>query len=223
MNLLYPKNNLSFELKKNIVNNWVIEDSHLFERFVKDLYEDVHGLEDNFVLSHDYESLNISKSIAFVMSPLDFEYDKRDFSKKFISYFKRDIDENDFTQKIVEKYTELKDLIEDICLISDIPIEFNDMIDENDIIKHFDIHIKTPQGSFAENIIEYGSVLKRLTDKNVMIFANCEAYINDDEYEYIRKYIKSEEFYILFVSNRKIDSVVIENTCIIDIDMCEIY
>lgn len=223
MRLIYPKKNISYLLKKNVLNSLVIEKPWLLEQCVVDLYKDVNGISENYRLSENEEPLSVQKNIALIMSPMDFEYDKRELNKKFLSYMKREIDESDLSQRIVQKYAEMKEIIEEIYFLSDVPIEYNALVTENDIFKHFDIHIKPPEGSFVEKVIEYGSVLKRLTEKQIIVLANCEAYMERNDYEFLRKYIESEELYILLLSNRQLSGNLELNMCIIDRDMCEIY
>ena len=223
MKLIYPRINFTYNLKNKQLNSLVIESPSVMEQCIIDLYEDTNGKGDNFRLSDDEEELSIARTMALVMTPIDFNYIKREINKSFLSYVKREIDESDLSQRIVEKYAEIKELLEELYYLSDIPIEYDSMVTENDIFKHFDIHLKTPEGAFVEKVIEYCFVLRRLTEKKIIVLANCEAYIEPGDYKYLEKHIETEEIYILLVSNKQLGVKCKLNECIIDRDMCELY
>lgn len=223
MRIVYPKINVSFVLESNRLNNIVIENNRLFEESIIKLNEDIQGKSDYFSLSENEEKIEIKKETTLINSPLDFEYDKRETNKKLYAYLKREIDESDLAQEISEKYYEIKEIIEKIDLLSDITIEYDEMIEYSDIFKHFDIHVKKPNGTFVEKFLEYMDVVHRMLGKRVFVLANCESYISPDEIEYIREYAEYNEIYVIFLSNKLIDLNIDMNVCIIDSDLCEIH
>ena len=223
MKLIYSKIGLIINLEYNLLNNAVVEDNKLFEECVLDLVSDITGKNNFFILSDNEDVIEINKKLDIIISPLDLKYDKREINKQLYLYLKREMVENDLSQLINEKYSEIKAIIDQINYISDIPIKYNETIADEDLFKHFDILAQNPQGTFIEKLIEYIGVVRKLTKKNIFVLANCEAYICDDELEYLRKYSEYNEIFILFLTNKPINLKNKINTYIIDRDLCELH
>ena len=223
MKLVYPKLNISIELKSNVINNIVIENNKFFEESIIELNDDILGKSDNFSLSDNLESVEIEKEIAMINSPLDFKFEKREVNKRFHAYLKKELDESELAEEINEKYYEIKEIIKRINILSEFAIEYDELIMYENIFKQFDIHIKNPKGSFVEKFIDYVNVIYKLTGKRVFVLANCEAYIDSNELEYLRKHFEYNEIYILMLSNKVVELNSNMNTCIIDVDLCEIH
>ena len=223
MKLIYPKIGNNFNLVKGKINSIVIEDPFYYEDFILSLYNQINKKEESLELFLDNEKVDLHKYCELVISPMDLTFDKKEFQKKLYSHLSDEAELNDLVGKLFNKYGEILSLLDELGLISDYPIEFNNDLDVTDVLKHLDVHIMQPEGRFIERLIEYGKTVNRLLGKNILIIANCAAFLDAKEYKYLQEWAAYEEVYVLLLNNRQNKLNIDLNEFIIDVDLCELH
>ncbi|TDP53019.1 type II-A CRISPR-associated protein Csn2 [Aminicella lysinilytica] len=226
MNLVYYDVGTSFEVKRGVINLLTIESKQLFDSTATLLDKQIIGeSQDNiaFVDNGDSGYVDFKKRCELISSPYDLKYNMRDLQKKLLAELCEEVALQGYDDKIAEAYGTIISYISEMQVKSDYNLDFDEQKGMSDILKYFDVHVKTPEGSFAEKLIEYGSSINRLLGRDVFILLNCDAYISEADYKYISEWILYEDVYLVVVENKQLQLKQDYNGCIIDKDLCEIH
>lgn len=85
------------------------------------------------------------------------------------------------------------------------------------------VQLKQPEGRFVERLIDYGTTVKQLLDKQVFVLANCAAYLTAEDYVYLQQWLQYEEVYVILLEQSQHPLYFPIHEVIIDTDLCEIY
>ena len=85
------------------------------------------------------------------------------------------------------------------------------------------VQLKQPEGRFVERLIDYGTTVKQLLDKQVFVLANCAAYLTAEDYVYLQQWLQYEEVYVILLEQSQHPLHFPIHEVIIDTDLCEIY
>lgn len=226
MNLVYYDMGTSLELKRGVINLLTIESKQLFDSTATLFDKIITGeAQDNvaFVDSGDNGYVDLKKRCELISSPYDLKYNMRELQKKLLAELCEEVALQGYDDKIAEAYGTIISYISEIQVKSDYNLDFDEQKGMSDIFKYFDVHVKTPEGSFAEKFIEYGSSINRLLGKDMFILLNCDAYISESDYKHISEWVLYEDIYFIIIENRQLQLKQEFNGCIIDKDLCEIH
>lgn len=223
MKLVYNTLNIVFNLCNGRNNYIVVESPYWFEKFIRELYESVTQKKEGFLLFDESdERLDMHKICEFIISPLDLSFDKREIQKKLFNELEVIVHDNGLIEDYCNIQSEIIQLFDALQELSEYDLDFYDEFDLLSWFKASNIHIKEPNGCFAEKIIEYIVTMKKLAEKCVFIIANCESFLDEKSYEYIEECAAYYDVCILFLSGRQIELKKSTHTYIIDKDLCEI-
>ena len=223
MKLVYPNIQMSTELCNDRINSVVIERPALFEQFVMDLMIVSEKKSDEIMLYHEEERCDIAKHTDIIFTPFDLTYEKREIQKKLFLLLQEVSETQDIISAFAEANGRLLELLSQLNYESEYDIEYEADFNLQTVLKNYSVRICSPEGNFAEKAISYMTNLKKLINKDVFIFVNCDAYISECEYFHLEKCAQHYELYIIFVENRQISLQCSINEYIIDVDLCEIH
>ena len=226
MNLVYYDVGTSFELKRGVINLLTIESKRLFDSAATLLDKQITGeSQENmaFVDNGDGGYVDFKKRCELISSPYDLKYNMRNLQKKLLAELCEEVALQGYDDKIAEAYGIIISYISELQVKSDYSLDFDEQKGMTDIFKYFDIHVKNPEGCFAERLIEYCSSIKKLLGKDMFVLLNCDAYISDIDYKHISEWTSYEEIYFMVVENKQLQLKQDFNGCIIDKDLCEIH
>lgn len=223
MRMVYYDINFIFDIIESGVTSLVLENSLLFEKFLLDIHEQI--LEDKtlFMLYDDEEEVDIPKRCDIITDIFDISFNKRGFQKRFLAEVEKTSDENDISQLLCDINSENIEALERLRLEVDYEMEFAIDFNIADIFKHFGVKLKEPSGRFAERIIDYITVSKKLLGKDCFFIVNCDAFLSTEDYEHLYKFAKYQEVSIVYIRNRQLELPKFKNEYIIDMDLCEIH
>lgn len=223
MKLIHPNLQIKFELCIGKPNSLVIENSGYFERIAIDLLHAHEKKGEDVMLYQEEDRYDISKYADIVFTPFDLTYDKREIQKKLFINLQSISEMQDLISEFAEVNGQLLELLSKLDFDSEYDIAYEENFDFSVLLKNYSVHIREPEGCFAERAIEYMINLKKLLNKNVFVFINCDAYLAEEEYAYFEKCAQHYDLYILFINGRQIACPYTINECIIDRDLCEIH
>lgn len=223
MKLIYPNIQMSTELCKDRINSVVIERPALFEQFVMDLMVASEKKSDEIMLYHEENRCDIAKRADIIFTPFDLTYDKREIQKKLFTLLQEVSETQEIMSAFAEANGRLLELLSQLNYESEYDIEYEAEFNLQTILKNYSVRICEPDGNFVEKATSYMINLKKLLNKDVFIFVNCDAYISEGEYFHLEKCVQHYELYIIFVGNRQISLQYPINEYIIDMDLCEIH
>ena len=183
----------------------------------------VLDLLDDIARLGDLSELNTGAFEGISKYILTLTYDKREIQKKLFSSLQDIAETHDIMGFFAEANGCILELLDKLDFESEYNIVYEEDFNFTDFLKNYSVHICEPEGSFTERAIEYMINLKKLLDKNVFIFVNCDAYISENDYFHLEKCAQHYGIYILFLRNQQIPFQENINECIIDKDLCEIH
>ena len=113
--------------------------------------------------------------------------------------------------------------MDELKIYADYDLDFEEDFGLINLLKSFNVHLKDPEGRFAEKFIEYSSNMHRLLGKEIFIFISCIKYMNSQDVKFLIQHALYKGMRILFVENMQIDLNSDTNEYIIDNDLCELH
>lgn len=223
MKLTYSDLNLEVALHKDKLNIIVVENKKSFEKMIISLYKQIHKQEEQFIFSIESNEIDLYKIVSLITSPLELDIEKKVVEKQLYGYLEEESDVNGITEQIQDKLAKIIAIFDELKLLSDYDICFDDDMGMTDIFKSFQVHLKHLEGTFAEKFIEYAKVMKTLLKKDIFVIANCDSFLDDNDYSHIEKWAVYNDACIIFLNNRQIPLNIDANEIIIDLDLCTIF
>ncbi len=223
MKLIYPNMQLSMRLMTGMLNFLVIERKDVFELATIALKDAAENKADEVMLYDDESQQNFSKIADVIFTSFEITYEKREIQKKLFGVLQGISETQDIISEFAEVNGQMLGLLEKLNFESEYDISFAEDFDFSSLMKNYSVHMREPEGRFAERAIEYMVNVKRLLAKDAFIFVNCDAYIPAEDYAYLEECAKQYELMVLFINSRQISLPVKANECIIDMDLCEIH
>lgn len=223
MKIIHPDLQIKFEIHLAKLNSLVIEKPEYFERIATDLSRAYEKKGEDIMLYQEENRYDISKYADIIFTPFNLTYDKREIQKKLFVNLQNISEMQDLMSEFAEANGYLLELLNKLDFDSEYDIEYEEDFDFSALLKNYSVHIREPEGRFIEKAIEYMVNLKKLLNKDVFVFINCDAYLAEDDYAYFEKCAQHYGLYILFINSRQIACSHAINECIIDRDLCEIH
>lgn len=223
MKLVHPDLQLKMELHKNQLNFLVVERTEYFEVLASALLHAQEKKSEEISIYQEENRYDIPKFADVIFTPFDLTYDKREIQKKLFLSLQSISEMQDLMGAFAEVNGKLLELLDKLDFASEYDIAYEEDFDFSAVLKNYSVHIREPEGRFADKAIQYIVNMKKLLNKNVFIFVNCEAYISEGDYAHFAKCAQHYELYILFLNSRQVSCPDRVNECIIDRDLCEIH
>lgn len=223
MKLCCPQLQTTFVMKPQVLNRIVVEDIVSYENLVLALYRQIYEKQETLSCFFDDAPYAIAKHFELILSPLDVTYDKKELQRKLYQYLAGELELLDISEKMAAVYGELLQLLEEGAVYVTYPIEYSADFDLSELFKLLGVQLKQPEGRFVERLIDYGTTVKQLLDKQVFVLANCAAYLTAEDYVYLQQWLQYEEVYVILLEQSQHPLHFPIHEVIIDTDLCEIY
>lgn len=223
MKLSYKPYNILFDLETTRLNSIVIEEPRLYGKMVESLYRQMDKLEESWALLKGGDLLHLNKTCELILSPLDLRFDSKPLQKKLLDCLAAEVEESDIYEKIISIHAKIVSLLDEVRDCSAFSVAFSEELVLKDYLKWHDVHLKNPEGSFVERLIEYMDTVRELTGKYLYLLVGCADYLPREDYIHLEKWVQYQEIYVIFLGSRQLESGIDVNEYIIDSDLCEIH
>ncbi len=223
MKLCCPQLETTFTIKPQILNRIVVENPVSYEALVLGFYGQIYEKQENLSCFLDDAAYAIAKHFELILSPMDIAYDKKEIQKKLYQDLADELEMQDVFEKIAGAYGELLQLVEEGIVYSAYPVELSAEFALSELFKQLGVQLKQPEGRFIEKLIDYGTTMKQLMDKQVFVLVNCAAYLTGEDYAYLEQWLQYEEVYVILLESFQHSLPFPVNEVIIDTDLCEIH
>ena len=222
MKMVYYDYNIEIALNYGEITSIVIENPMLLESFVTSLYHSLNKKEDKIHVLENFEKIEYIKMTDVIFSPVELTYDKREVQKKLIQNILEEIDESELSYKFIEICSAFLENLDEMRMTFEYEIDFDENFEMRKLLQCFDIHLQEPEGNFVERFVEYISVMSKLMRKQIFILVGCSNYMNEKDYELLKKHVAYENIAVLQIEGRENTLRNATNRYIIDEDLCEI-
>ena len=199
MKLNFPLLDEALTLDKATI--FVVEDTTVFSRLVRNLYQYQVGSELK-IFDEQFRSIKDSE-LMVVTDILGYDINAVPILKLIHADLENQLNEKPEVKSIIEKLANsITELISYECLDNELDLEF-DEITVLELIKALGVKIETISDTIFEKIFEILQVYQFLNKKRFLVFINVLSYLTVDEIQKTREYIELSNMDVLFLEPRK--------------------
>ncbi len=222
MMIAYPAADICCKMDEECIMTLVIENQHLFYSLVCDITNQMQGLSGSFVLSEDYQPLDMRKYAEVITQLVPFTVNQKELLNKLYTELKKYAVSEEMYHKTNELFSNISKylyiLTEDNGneLIYDVPEDING------ILKAFNLRYDDSELSLTEKILEYSIAVNQLKGERVLILINLRSYLTDKQAEELFKNFILRKIRVICIENKEYKRLSPEKRIIVDEDMCVI-
>ena len=199
MKLNFPLLDEALTLDKATI--FVVEDTTVFSRLVRNLYQYQVGSELK-IFDEQFRSIKDSE-LMVVTDILGYDINAVPILKLIHSNLENQLNEKPEVKSIIEKLANsITELISYECLENELDLEY-DEITVLELIKALGVKIETISDTIFDKIFEILQVYQFLNKKRFLVFINVLSYLTVDEIQKTREYIELSNMNVLFLEPRK--------------------
>lgn len=199
MKLNFPLLDEALTLEKATI--FVVEDTTVFSRLVRNLYQYQDGSELK-IFDEQFRSIKDSE-LMVVTDILGYDINAAPILKLIHANLENQLNEKPEVKSIIEKLANsITELISYECLENELDLEY-DEITVLELIKALGVKIETISDTIFDKIFEILQVYQFLNKKRFLVFINVLSYLTVDEIQKTREYIELSNMDVLFLEPRK--------------------
>ena len=199
MKLNFPLLDEALTLDKATI--FVVEDTTVFSRLVRNLYQYQVGSELK-IFDEQFRSIKDSE-LMVVTDILGYDINAVPILKLIHANLENQLNEKPEVKSIIEKLANsITELISYECLENELDLEY-DEITVLELIKALGVKIETISDTIFDKIFEILQVYQFLNKKRFLVFINVLSYLTVDEIQKTREYIELSNMDVLFLEPRK--------------------
>ncbi|HEM3634228.1 TPA: type II-A CRISPR-associated protein Csn2 [Streptococcus suis] len=199
MKLNFPLLDEALTVEKATI--FVVEDTTVFSRLVRNLYQYQDGSELK-IFDEQFRSIKDSE-LMVVTDILGYDINAAPILKLIHTDLENQLNEKPEVKSIIEKLANsITELISYECLENELDLEY-DEITVLELIKALGVKIETISDTIFDKIFEILQVYQFLNKKRILVFINVLSYLTVDEIQKTREYIELSNMDVLFLEPRK--------------------
>ncbi|HEM3662954.1 TPA: type II-A CRISPR-associated protein Csn2 [Streptococcus suis] len=199
MKLNFPLLDEALTVEKATI--FVVEDTTVFSRLVRNLYQYQDGSELK-IFDEQFKSIKDSE-LMVVTDILGYDINAAPILKLIHADLENQLNEKPEVKSIIEKLANsITELISYECLENELDLEY-DEITVLELIKALGVKIETISDTIFDKIFEILQVYRFLNKKKFLVFINVLSYLTVDEIQKTREYIELSNMDVLFLEPRK--------------------
>ena len=199
MKLNFPLLDEALTLDKATI--FVVEDTTVFSRLVRNLYQYQVGSELK-IFDEQFRSIKDSE-LMVVTDILGYDINAVPILKLIHADLENQLNEKPEVKSIIETLANsITELISYECLENELDLEY-DEITVLELIKALGVKIETISDTIFDKIFEILQVYQFLNKKRFLVFINVLSYLTVDEIQKTREYIELSNMDVLFLEPRK--------------------
>ncbi|WP_024406903.1 type II-A CRISPR-associated protein Csn2 [Streptococcus suis] len=200
MKLNFPLLDEALTVEKATI--FVVEDTTVFSRLVRNLYQYQDGSELK-IFDEQFRYIKDSE-LMVVTDILGYDINAAPILKLIHTDLENQLNEKPEVKSIIEKLANsITELISYECLENELDLEY-DEITVLELIKALGVKIETISDTIFDKIFEILQVYQFLNKKRILVFINVLSYLTMDEIQKTKEYIELSNMDVLFLEPRKI-------------------
>lgn len=223
MKLAYLPLNFVMPLQMNKINSIVVENPHIYNDMIMAIFRQMNREEEKWNLLQDEDLLMLDKHCDLLMSLVDLHFHKKEIQKELMPEIIRQIEFGEKFEDLLEQHGDFVKLMGQLCEQYKYPLEYDFDFCLKEYLKQYKVTLADVEGSALEKLLEYIPVVQELTGKTVFFLHGYSDYLTEDDFRHLQKWVKYQEYYIVFLVSRQLSLKEDTNEYIIDLDLCEIH
>ncbi len=220
MMIAYPPACICYEIKEHKIFSLIIEEPHTFFSLITDIRSQLDSEAGYFVLSEDYQPMELRKSADMITQFVPFTVNQKDLIGKLYSEFKQKAVDEKMYQSTNEMIAFVSHYLYKLTEESDYELSITRPEDISGILKMFDLRFDDREMSLPEKLLEYMIVSREIKGIRVFITVNLRSYLTDKQTEQFFESAILNKLPLICIENCEHSRLTKEDVVIIDKDMC---
>jgi CRISPR type II-A-associated protein Csn2 len=219
MKLAYPLLEEPLVFEENAVNILVIEQPRELRKAVNSLRQQIAGETGDFVLSENFEPVELTKKAVFVTDLFDLPLESKKLAGK-ISHAACEAGEA-FAESFQRIAADVNMLAAQIGMNMDFDVTFTPLENISALVEILKFHVDSEGMSYPEQLLVFMKLYRNFFGIKLFIFYNLKSCLDDEEIALLYRSICYEKFHVLMLEDcQRGKRFPEERTVIIDKDLC---
>jgi CRISPR-associated protein Csn2 len=219
MMLVYPLLNEPITFEENTVNVLVLEHPQELRKAINNLQWQIDGGEGDFVLSENFQPMELSKYAALVTDPFNLALE----SKKMTGKINQMVSQagEDHLEEFQRIAKEVNELAVQIGMDLDFEATFQPLEKIETLVDLMKFRVDQEDMSFPEQILVYMKLYCRFFGIRLFVFYNLKACLDERERKLLYRSVGYEKLTLLLLEDaQRGQALPEEKTVVIDKDLC---
>ena len=224
MKLVHPDFFFPIEISETEISLLVLENPVCFRNFIREIREQMDGMEGQWVLSEDNKLLKIAKTCELILDPFGLDINQKKVLTSLYDRVEKYVTSSDLLQFWNQAESDFQKVTETLLSVSDefVLINRND-ISVVDFLRFMDVRFEKNTDDTIEYMIDYMRILAQTVGTRLFVLCNMKLFFNGQEIGYLYEQAMYHKFYLLLVEGSvPIQKEKREKLLIIDKDNCVI-
>lgn len=219
MKLIHTGYDLTMELKENQINVLSIENRMAYSEILRDMWNQVQGLEGSFILSDKEKQLKISKEMECIFNPFSLNCNDRKILNKLYQEIKEQLDSFQLEEAMVLN-ANINKFLDGLLMKIPYALKYNPDFDLAGLLKLYNLEVEGSGETVLERIVEYLRVMSKVCDVHNYFFVGLKQYLSEEELEKLYEFIFYEKINLILAEAIQPSLLSVEKCWIIDKDLC---
>lgn len=221
MRLYHPQMSDSIAWHENKVPVLVAENSRLFMLFVNQLSMQSEGEKGPFVLSYEYEPVDIAEHVIMIRDYLYLPVDDRKLQNRFQTLL-QSVVMHELQDRTASLQREISEYLEQVCLHMDYPTAFSEGEYVLPLLKSLKLKPAIDGVTPLERLIQYMELYNGLIKDQIFVLVGAHAYFSDDEISQLYKMAAYERWRMMLIERYQPNHIDAEEIYLFDENLCEL-
>ena len=223
MRLAHQEFHFVIRFSENVIPVLVLERAELYRKYVCELSEQCDGARGGFVLSKNWEPVELGKSAVLLTNLFHIDIN----GKRLLAALQKKLNAVAVSPQYIQETNTIRQAISTwlLCLENEMPYPVaHEEIQVNDLVKASGVHLPFYDNSETEALTVLLKMCADLLKAQLLICVGLHDCFTSEELEEIYKAAAYEKVYMMDIERHQPDSTHPNERCyIIDKDYCEIY
>lgn len=219
MKIVLPRIDHVFDFDEGCCMTIVIENQDLFTEVIRDISEQMQGLDGCAVLSKENRPVPFDKYAELISQFIPFEINQRNLISKVNSCMQQLAVKEDNYMATGELLAEWERFLINLSMNLTGNFVFSKITAES-LIKAAGIEFENEYDSLGEELIDYMELVRTYDRDKLFIFVNLRSYLTDEETEIFVKDVIARGMQILLIECMERSRLDCEFRYIVDRDLC---
>ncbi|MBE5871495.1 MAG: type II-A CRISPR-associated protein Csn2 [Lachnospiraceae bacterium] len=210
---------IALKFEENAVSVLCMENPRMFSSAIHSLWNQINGMEGNWILSESEKMLNISKKIDCIFNPFSVDYNDRKVLNKLYQELLFAA-QGEYYESFGVMNSEIINLLTQLLQTQPYRLDIRLDLDIVGLLKLYEVKFETEDVDLLDKMITYIKIMHQVCGIEIFTFINLKSYLTEMEIVQLYKSAFYEKVYLWLVENRYSRTLSDENVVIFDKDLC---
>ena len=221
MKFIYPDIGYVFDFEKSPVYSLIIENQRMLLELMKDIQNQLQGIEGKSVLSENGQQIAIEKYAECLSQFCPFSINQKSLLNKVTAVLAKTAVNEEYYLKTMQFLGQLEQYLMEIAFQLKGDIVFQ-KVTADAIFKAVGVEFRDEYDSLAEKIIDYFELVTELDRKKLFVLYNLRSLLDDEETIVFIDTVIKQGYNVLMIESSEHTLLPGERRYIVDSALCEI-